>query len=203
MKTITEILKERPDIDMDEWNFWMMVHSVNWKKISLGKYQSEEIQKRILSSLSYKTLVDLRAIYAIAHNMLDELIGDRNPANGGDDSHGDLISHIVGLGRDVFYAHLADYSLIEARGNAPYQTVAGYREKFAYCLPYVQDHPDHKGKKEIEYDVTIEATVRKTIKVRADSEDKAIELGHELFTTERDKDEEKYDEYLVSCNKTT
>jgi hypothetical protein len=69
---------------------------------------------------------------------LDDLVGDeRNPAGGGDDSHSDLLFHIVGLGKDEFYACLEDYDRIEARGNAPYGSEDGYTESFMYCLPHV------------------------------------------------------------------
>ena len=51
-----------------------------------------------------------------------------------------------------------------------------------------------------QYDVTIEATVRKTIRVEADNEDAATEDAHCLFHCLPDEDgEEKYDEQTISC----
>jgi hypothetical protein len=43
------------------------------------------------------------------------------------------------------------------------------------------------------YEVTIQATVRKTITVNARNEDKACELAHELFSSESTDEAEKYD----------
>jgi len=52
-----------------------------------------------------------------------------------------------------------------------------------------------------EYDVTIEATVTKTLRVPAVNEDEATELAHQLFTVTNEGDEEKYDEQTLRCEK--
>jgi hypothetical protein len=55
---------------------------------------------------------------------------------------------------------------------------------------------------EEEYDVVIEATVRKTVRVTAKSEELATELAHDQFHCLADIDgQEKYDEQMISCNK--
>ena len=179
MSNITEKLSKNTSISMTEDRFWGIVEGVNWGEISLGKYDSEGKQKEVAQHLSYKEISDLRGIFSIAWNMLDNFIGaDRNPAGSGDDSHGDLISHIIGLGRKAFYNHLDNYSLIEARGKAPYNTVKGYTECFSYCLPYAEDyeHKDGRG----DYEVVIESVVRETFQVKANSNDEAEKIAHTL-----------------------
>lgn len=50
------------------------------------------------------------------------------------------------------------------------------------------------------FDVTIQATVTKTIRVEADNDQQATEQAHQIFTVEPDQlDEEKYDEQCLSC----
>lgn len=51
------------------------------------------------------------------------------------------------------------------------------------------------------YDVTIEATVRKTLRVRAKDDQSATELAHQRFTVSSEGGEdEKYDEQTISVN---
>lgn len=49
------------------------------------------------------------------------------------------------------------------------------------------------------FDVTIEATVRKTIRVVAETGHDAIENAHSEFTTANTDEPEKYDEQLIGC----
>jgi len=93
-----------------------------------------------LSILSPEEGIEFRQILDNLWGLLDYEIGDgRNPAEGSDDSHSDLCYHIIGLGKTQFYAYINDYSLIEARGKAPYGSPLGYKESFGYCVPYVND----------------------------------------------------------------
>jgi len=53
-----------------------------------------------------------------------------------------------------------------------------------------------------EYDVIIQATVTKTVRVDADNEDEATQLAHQIFTVQSQEGEpEKYDEQTLSCHK--
>jgi hypothetical protein len=125
-------------VKMTEDQFWGLVASINWAETSLQPKQDyDAIHSSLSVILKKQGITDLRKIAGLAWNELDKLVGDaRNPAGGGDDSHSDLLYHIVGLGKEEYYKHLNDYSLIEARGKARYQTVDGFRESFSYCLPY-------------------------------------------------------------------
>jgi len=52
------------------------------------------------------------------------------------------------------------------------------------------------------YDVTIEATIRKTIQVEADGDQEAIEAAHQLFTVAPEENgQEKYTEETIACQK--
>lgn len=48
------------------------------------------------------------------------------------------------------------------------------------------------------YDVQIEATITKTIRVNAIDEDAAYELAHEIFTVKIDGNEERYEENTLN-----
>jgi len=52
-----------------------------------------------------------------------------------------------------------------------------------------------------EFDVQIEATVRKTIRVKAKDEDEATELAHQEFTVASDGEPEDYEEQTISVEK--
>jgi hypothetical protein len=135
--TVLEKRFEENNVEMTEAQFWGLVDSIEWAEVSLlEKYDRDGIRKSLERILTEKGIRNLRMIANIAWDQLDAFVGnERNPAGGGDDSHGDLLNHIIGLGKEAYYNHLNDYRLIEARGQAKYQTAEGYRESFSYCLP--------------------------------------------------------------------
>jgi hypothetical protein len=181
------------DYEMSEDRFWQIVARINWAHLSQTKKINWEAGKADIISmfdLDHRGVTELRGVEGLAWNLLDTLIGDRNPAQSGDDSHGDLISHIIGLGEDEFYACLEDYERIEARGTAPYGSPEGYRESFAYILPYETDVEDDRKT----FDVTIEATVRKTVRIRHYTEEEAQQEAHTLFTATNTDEPEHYEE---------
>jgi len=52
-----------------------------------------------------------------------------------------------------------------------------------------------------EYDVTIEAVVRKTIRISAISNEAAVELAHQCFSVSNTDEPEKYEENLLNVHK--
>ncbi len=48
------------------------------------------------------------------------------------------------------------------------------------------------------YEVTIQATVTKTVSVEADNEDDAVELAHEEFSVSSTSNDEKYTQETIS-----
>lgn len=58
-----------------------------------------------------------------------------------------------------------------------------------------------KTKKNKNWDVTIRATVTKTLRIKADTEDEATEEAHRLFSVLNTDNNEKYEEETVSVQK--
>lgn len=51
------------------------------------------------------------------------------------------------------------------------------------------------------YEITIRATVTKTLNVTAKTEDQALDLAHDMFTLEHSGDPEKYDQDTIQIEK--
>jgi len=119
---------------LTEKRFWELVDIADWPN-------SKTIEAKLLYLRSVKKEegISFRKAICRLFNMVDEFIGDRNPAGGGDDSHSDLCYHIIGLGKESFYKHMNDYRLIKERGKAPYGSEEGYRESFSYCVPHIDE----------------------------------------------------------------
>ena len=150
-------------VTMTEDKFWDLVSYADWPN-----RHHRDVSSEYLRLLTREECAEFQKIKGCLWHMLDEFIGaDNNPACGGDDSHGDLICHIIGLGREQFYAHLNDYSLIEQRGGAPYNSPDGYLECFAYCIPHDSDYDkkndfeyfkDFAGRAQADIDELLEET---------------------------------------------
>jgi hypothetical protein len=129
---------------MNDTEFWAIVETANWSK----DFDSERICNWMCQTMRWKKIVEFRTIAAKKWMELDRLCGDRNPAGGGDDSHSDLLYHVIGLGKEVYEANLADYMLLAFRGNSPYGSKEGYKECFVYAIPHQDSYdefndPDH------------------------------------------------------------
>jgi hypothetical protein len=148
----------KKEYEMTEDRFWELVAEVEWP--NMGYY---EAKIHYLKTLTEQECKDLRDMAGELWNVVDHFIGDRNPAGGGDDSHSDLCYHIIGLGKEQFYAHMSDYNLLDARGDAPYDSPDGYKESFGYCLPYEEDaeNPERAIK---EAEETLERRLKLTMK---------------------------------------
>ena len=161
---ITEMTKEAKDqYPMSEERFWEIVKIADWPN-----KDHNDVTAEYLKFLFVEEGIQLRRMSGVFFNMLDKVVGQRNPAGGGDDSHSDLLYHIIGLGREQFYAHLNDYSLIEKRGQSRYDSAEGYKESFAYCMPYEDDWEKIDPKKTAE--------IRTEIDKRKEKQEKAVPL---------------------------
>ena len=124
-------------IMMDEKKFWNIIKIANWAE----NCDFERIRQWFLLNVSKEEMQEFRNRFSEKFNELDTFITpERNPAGGSDDSHSDLLSHIIGLGQEAFEAHLKDYQMIENRGQAKYCSKDGYQESFRYCIPYENDY---------------------------------------------------------------
>lgn len=168
---------ESLEYQMTESRFWEIVNHLNWADVSQTKYDSDSLRLEVINTfgLDYLDVVELRNIYYLAWEEMDKKIGQRNPAGGGDDSHNDLIAHIIGLGKEEFYSCLDDYSLIEARGKATYGSPKGYRESFSYIFPYSEDSENPKD--DIEWTAYIDS-IRELAHGVEQSETKNMKFTH-------------------------
>jgi hypothetical protein len=136
-----DVKKVFEESTMTEPRFWELIAMANWPDEGYN-----EPKLRYLKALKPIEGKEFRSIVEKLWNELDKFIGrERNPANGGDDSHSDLCYHIIGLGETEFYASMGDYKRIKARGQAPYDSPEGYKESFGYAVPYDCEWDDIKG----------------------------------------------------------
>lgn len=116
--------------DADEPAFWSQVAAIDWGGGRPIPALAAELAARVplvacvaLHNRLHRLGHDLRA----ALEAWEAASGAHLPC--GDDSFGDLTDHIVGLGRDVYRATLADPGLALRRAEA-----RDYRESFAYVF---------------------------------------------------------------------
>lgn len=114
---------------ISEDRFWALVAQADWPNRDYN-----EVTLEFLTTLTAEEGKSFRVALDYLWSQLNIFIGDRNPAGGSDDSHSDFIFHIIGLGKDEFYANLKDYDKMEQRGRK-----GKFEESFGYCVPYVND----------------------------------------------------------------
>jgi hypothetical protein len=164
------------DLNMTESRFWEIVSKMNWKIISSCQCDIDKIQAENKNLFKNQNeLMDFRTIKIVAYKQLDNFIGIRNPANGGDDAHTDLINHIIGLGKKEFYRCLNSYKAIEIRGENH-----DYTESFSYIIPYTVEDT-------AEYNAKIEVEIKSEFKVEATSLDDAFNKAFSDFNYHSEK----------------
>lgn len=133
---------------MPESEFWKIVADLGWGTRSTD-YNA--IKKKLLRNLSPNQAAAFRTTYEMLRGRLYKAItkweeeGDeffstgqaRNPRSIGlgDDSFGDLLAHIIGLGKREFEAVLRKPQLAKDRAMR-----GDYKESFAYVIPYTSDY---------------------------------------------------------------
>lgn len=131
-KDVAEVFKKH---DMVEARYWQLVAMANWPNLGYDKPKREYLEQ-----LTPEEGKKFRKVTDSLWNVLDKFIGDRNPAQGGDDAHSDFCYHIIGLGKQEFYANLENYALMESRGDR-----FDYKESFGYAIPYIVEWDDIAG----------------------------------------------------------
>lgn len=154
---------------MTEDEFWDYVDQINWPQlvdieargggdaIEMGKnrmlklFPDQEDQEEFFTHYC-RFSSDMQAYFM---TWSDAKFADSNdPWSGwgtGDDSFGDLISHIIGCGKDVYEAEMADPNLAVKRVATQYEIWGkkakagvkhsdGFTEKFSYCFPEEDDY---------------------------------------------------------------
>ena len=122
------------DSHMDEDTFWRIVDSINWKEIKNLKKAYIIGKKTVMKALSYEEATTFGDTVSKLSSSVYDLIASMDDLPG-DDGTSDLIAHIIGLGKETFYASINDVNLISARIEAN-----DYVESFAYCVPYEDDY---------------------------------------------------------------
>lgn len=136
--------------EMTRDEYWTIVESVNWAELSsksdsgvIVEDRSYEVGKRRLLK-ALPTLADSQAfsaqhvlvtekLYAYFTEWVNEIDGDfrgNRTTDLGDDSFGDLIAHIIGLGWEEYERVFENPRVMQKRG-LDYD----FTESFAYCLP--------------------------------------------------------------------
>jgi hypothetical protein len=116
---------------MTNVRFWELVELAEWGK----DHDYKRIERLYLRTMTLIESEEFREIFNAKRSALDDFIGDRNPAGGGDDSHGDLMAHIIGLGQAEYVMSLSDYAVILKRGQA-----RDFEESFSYGIPYKESY---------------------------------------------------------------
>jgi len=132
-------------------DFWTIVESVNWAALTLksderrshGERSYDLGQVALLSALpTIEDRNEFETHYQVVRDGLGQVfkayVGQDREARTtdlGEDGFGDLLAHIVGLGRKEYERHLNHLKLITARGR---QFL--FVESFAYCIPWDEDY---------------------------------------------------------------
>ena len=123
---------------MDINRFWSLVEQIDWATRSKGS--TDEGKRFVLGLLSQEEAEAFRdqmqALESDLSRRFDAYAAEKGVQYGlGDDSWSDMLSHIIGLGREEYEANLAHPSLALARANA-----GDYRESFHYIIPWGDDY---------------------------------------------------------------
>lgn len=119
---------------MDINEFWKIVDEINWSSVTRG-YDSDVMKRDIINKYGIEKALELRPIYYDMTAPLYDVLWDVEGIGLSDDGYSDLIAHIVGCGREVYEATLADTSLAVKRAQS-----GDYVENFSYILPYDDDN---------------------------------------------------------------
>jgi len=131
---------------MRETDFWGIIRKINWYGgVKNSPDAVATCKARALQELSNLALVEqFRQQYLKQFSRLDEAIRSWEERRGnylpvGDDGYGDLISHIIGLGKDEVERTINCPILAWERCQNRYGTVDSYVECFSYCIPDEED----------------------------------------------------------------
>lgn len=126
--------------------FWEFVNKVNWRVA--GEYKYDYIIQVISPHFTVKEFEQFSneydLLYKLAHGMLKEAwLGDPG-LNVSDDGYSDLISTIIGYGKDFYY------SILEAHLEGDHTTIremadnSDYKENFGYVFHILADKTQMK-----------------------------------------------------------
>lgn len=117
---------------------WKLIEQINWKKVSSGKYNSDAVKRTVMEMFTEKTCKEIRAFASDRHSDLYAAVEKYEKENdchcgdyGGDDSFGDMLWQVVGLGKAKFNKVMKDPTVLNGMP---------FVECFGYVLPYDDDY---------------------------------------------------------------
>jgi hypothetical protein len=119
---------------------WAILESLNWPAIAKvkGRVSSASIQRKMIKSYSSYHILEacrfartLRANLEKAYDVWCHTYQTRPGSFGGDDSFGDMMWHVIGMGREYYNMVLTDFNLLNS---------LDYREGFQYLM--IEDRRD-------------------------------------------------------------
>lgn len=129
-----------------------------WELVALAGWPCDCAKAKMMyvKKLSKDESKAFRLSLSRARNVIHD-VADKLDLCCGDDGYGDLLWHIVGLGKDEFYSYCNDPKKIEKLANT-----FGYKECFGYCIPYEDDYKQN-NMYTIEHVVDVAKKARKEI----------------------------------------
>lgn len=117
---------------------WKYIEEINWSELSKKKRGYEEGKRYMLENFTLKRSKEINDFVNKCFSKLYKRIEEFEQANdthcgsyGGDDSFGDMIHHIIGLGEATFNEMMEEPSKLND---------IEFVESFSYCMPYEEDY---------------------------------------------------------------
>jgi len=166
-------MKQRTGTCTDEI-YWQAVAEIGW---GTKTTDSRAVEAAILKSWDNEFIYTFDRRTAALRQELSAKVERYEDLNDvscgcGDDGFSDLINHVVGLGKEVYEAAMADPMLVVKRGRA-----YDYVESFSYCIPFV---------------------AKATVEKKEMTFEQAMEKVRVLFGQSYEEEDEDFDLYLKS-----
>ena len=124
MSTLSAVIDDLFE-NVSDAEFWKFVSKAQWPK----DHDYDRIKKMILQTMNKESASKLDKKYREFYNELHRHIFD-DVIGVGDDSYGDLISHIVGTGKNLYNAVMDDYEIAQRMIDD-----SAFHENFGYSFP--------------------------------------------------------------------
>lgn len=127
--------------------YWNIIAGMNWAEATLGgTYPDTSAMKReFMETYSEKIAAQFNEWYRAKYRELVDAYdananetGKRYGNFGGDDSFGDMMDHVMGLGETYYCAVMADFKLLNNLEPI---------ESFSYCIPHTECMNDYDNMK--------------------------------------------------------
>jgi Trp operon repressor len=161
-----------------EDRFWELVKLAHWP----CDYEKARIMYRKL--LSKEECENFNNAINVAWKLLDKTLNVDSISDElgvGDDGYGDLLNHIVGLGKEQYYKYLNNLKLIKELAHSH-----KYKESFSYCITYYSDY-EKKSQYTMAYVISVvKAAVKEIEKFeKIDSEGLLVDIDEDLCYIKR------------------